>query len=184
MLLQNPVWVIDVTTRRVLSSWHCEINISNSKSWTINLINIIYYISQFLFLSNLWSSNIFQPQETLSLSFTVMCQAPFTGLLILCFITTIIAWITACLRNGLQCGYNMGEQDLLVNPFPNTPFWDCPKFKEAAENNWNVAIKDFKMQETFWKKVKLLKMSNFTFFHNAFPKLFYVLKWVNNGGKG
>ena len=23
------------------------------------------------------------------------------------------------------------------NPFPNTPFWDCPKFKEAANDNWN-----------------------------------------------
>ena len=30
-----------------------------------------------------------------------------------------------------------------LNPFPNTPFWDHPKFKEAADNNWNVAIKRF-----------------------------------------
>ena len=27
------------------------------------------------------------------------------------------------------------------NTFPDPPFWDCPKFKEAADNNWNVAIK-------------------------------------------
>ena len=27
-----------------------------------------------------------------------------------------------------------------VNPFPNTPFWDCPKFKETADDNWNVGI--------------------------------------------
>ena len=31
----------------------------------------------------------------------------------------------------------------LVNPFPNTPFWDRPKFKEAADDNWNVVIKGF-----------------------------------------
>ena len=31
----------------------------------------------------------------------------------------------------------------IVNPFPNTPFWDRPKFKEAADNNWNVVIKGF-----------------------------------------
>ena len=30
-----------------------------------------------------------------------------------------------------------------VNPFPNTPFWDGPKFKEASNDNWNVAIKEF-----------------------------------------
>ena len=33
--------------------------------------------------------------------------------------------------------------DKEFNPFPNTPFWDCPKFKEAADDNWNVAIKGF-----------------------------------------
>ena len=27
--------------------------------------------------------------------------------------------------------------------FPNTPFWNRPKFKEAADDNWNVAIKGF-----------------------------------------
>ena len=32
------------------------------------------------------------------------------------------------------------EKDF-VNPFPSTPFWDRPKFKEAADDNWNVAIK-------------------------------------------
>ena len=29
------------------------------------------------------------------------------------------------------------------NPFLNTPFWDCPKFKEAEDDNWNVAIEGF-----------------------------------------
>ena len=31
----------------------------------------------------------------------------------------------------------------LLNPFPNTPFRDHPKFKEAVDNNPNVAIKEF-----------------------------------------
>ena len=26
------------------------------------------------------------------------------------------------------------------NPFHITPFWDNPKFKEAADDNWNMAI--------------------------------------------
>ena len=29
------------------------------------------------------------------------------------------------------------------NPFLNTPFWDRPKFKEAADDHGNVAIKGF-----------------------------------------
>ena len=27
--------------------------------------------------------------------------------------------------------------------FPNTTFWNCPKFKEDADDNWNVAIEGF-----------------------------------------
>ena len=27
--------------------------------------------------------------------------------------------------------------------FYNTPFWDCPNFEEAADDNWNVAVKGF-----------------------------------------
>ena len=34
-------------------------------------------------------------------------------------------------------------KNLQVNPFPNKPFWDCPKFKEAADVNWNMAITGF-----------------------------------------
>ena len=30
-----------------------------------------------------------------------------------------------------------------LNPFPNSSFWNCPKFKEAADSKWNVAIKEF-----------------------------------------
>ena len=27
-----------------------------------------------------------------------------------------------------------------IDPFLNLPFWVCPKFKESADENWNVAI--------------------------------------------
>ena len=30
---------------------------------------------------------------------------------------------------------------LTINPFPNAPSWDRPKFKQAADDNWNLAIK-------------------------------------------
>ena len=30
-----------------------------------------------------------------------------------------------------------------VHPFPNTQFSDCPKFKEAADDSLNEAIKVF-----------------------------------------
>ena len=29
----------------------------------------------------------------------------------------------------------------LPNPFPHIPFWDLPKLKEAADENWNVSFK-------------------------------------------
>ena len=32
---------------------------------------------------------------------------------------------------------------MLFNPFPDTPFWHRAKFKEAADDSWNVAIKGF-----------------------------------------
>ena len=68
----------------------------------------------------------------------------------------------------------------LYNPFPNIPFWDRPKFKEAADDNWNVAInplphnstfwraRDIWLWKTLWEKEKLLVTSNFFFFHNVF----------------
>ena len=39
--------------------------------------------------------------------------------------------------------YTLDVNKNTVNPFTNTPFWDRPKFKEAADDNWNVAIKGF-----------------------------------------
>ena len=62
-----------------------------------------------------------------------------------------------------------------VNPFPNTPFLNRPKLKEAADDNWNVAIERFydtHCIEYTVEKVKLLILSNFTFSHNVFLKLF------------
>ena len=50
-------------------------------------------------------------------------------------------------------------------------------------------LKDFKIQiayKTLWKKVKLLILSNFTFFHNVFLKLFFLqcVKMSVYRGKG
>ena len=47
----------------------------------------------------------------------------------------------------------------VVHQFPNTPFSDRPKFKEAADKNWNVAITGFwdtDCIENIVEKVKLL----------------------------
>ena len=71
----------------------------------------------------------------------------------------------------------------LLYPFLNTPSWDRPKFKEAADDKWNVAIKGFydtDCIENIVEKGDIAHLSNFTFFHNVFLKLFFfnVLKWV------
>ena len=36
---------------------------------------------------------------------------------------------------------NVGNKSF--NPFSNSLFWDRPKFKEAADDNWNLANKGF-----------------------------------------
>ena len=55
---------------------------------------------------------------------------------------------------------------------------------ETVPNSWKLQmttemwlLKDFKIQiawNTLWKKVKLLKMSNFTFFPQCFPTAFFL----------
>ena len=46
--------------------------------------------------------------------------------------------------SGLICCHQNAHNSLdKVNPFPNKPFCDCPKFKEAADDNQNVALKGF-----------------------------------------
>ena len=87
--------------------------------------------------------------------------------------------------------YNLYEQQVAVNRafvslFPNTPFWDCPKFKKAADNNWNVAIKGFLDTDCIENvgKGKLLILSIFTLFHNVFLKVFFMPPYQKIGGGG
>ena len=75
-----------------------------------------------------------------------------------------------------------------VNPFPNTPILDRPKFEKLQTTTEMWLFKDFKIQiayetlskkgfkiqiayETLSKKVKFLISSSFTFFNNVFLKL-------------
>ena len=79
---------------------------------------------------------------------------------------------------------NRGSAFTTFNPIPNTPFWDRPKFKEAADDNWNVAIKG--LYDTDYEENIVEKRWNCSFwaispiFHYVFLKLFFfnVLKWV------
>ena len=69
------------------------------------------------------------------------------------------------------------------NSFPNTPCWDRPKLKEAADNNQNVAIKGFKdldCIENIVKKGEIAHFEQFHLFPQCFPKAFFfiVIKWV------
>ena len=67
-----------------------------------------------------------------------------------------------------------------VNPFPNTPFWDRSKFKEATDDNRNAAIKGFQDTDSIENIVEKGEIAHLTFFHNVFLKAFFfnVLKWV------
>ena len=70
-----------------------------------------------------------------------------------------------------------------LNPFPNTPFWDRLKLKEATDDNWNVAIKGFydtDCIENTMEKGEIAQNEQFHLFPQCFPKafLFNMLKWV------
>ena len=70
-----------------------------------------------------------------------------------------------------------------INLFPNTPIWDRPKFKEAADNNWNVAIKGFQDTnciENIVEKGEIAQNEQFHLFQLCFPTVFFfiALKWV------
>ena len=52
-----------------------------------------------------------------------------------------------------------------INPFPNTPFWDHPKFKEAADDNWTVAIQRFKDTDYIENIVEKGEIAHFEQFH-------------------
>ena len=47
-----------------------------------------------------------------------------------------------CWLQAFSLSHNVFNRPLF-KPFPNAPFLDCPKVREAAEDNWNVAIKGF-----------------------------------------
>ena len=72
----------------------------------------------------------------------------------------------------------------LIHHFENVP--NSKKLQTTTEM-W--LFKNFKIQiasKTLWREVKLLKMSNFTFFHNVFLKFFFFLQCVKMsiyGGK-
>ena len=66
----------------------------------------------------------------------------------------------------------------LFNPFPNTPFWDHPKFKEAADDNWNVATERFQDTDCIENNVdkgEIAYLEQFHLFHNVFLKNFSSL---------
>ena len=70
-----------------------------------------------------------------------------------------------------------------LNPFPKTPFWDRPKFKEGADDNWNVPIEGFKDTDCIENIVGKGEIAHFEQFHlfpQCFPKdrFFNLLKWV------
>ena len=70
---------------------------------------------------------------------------------------------------------------LKFNPFPNTAFWDSPK--EAANDNWNVAIKGFQDTDSIENIVEKGEIAHFEQFHlfpQCFPNTFIsnALKWV------
>ena len=71
----------------------------------------------------------------------------------------------------------------MLNPFPNTPFWELLKFREAADDNWNVAAKRFSSTdytENVVAKSEIAHFEQFQLFPQCFPKAFSlnVLKWV------
>ena len=68
-------------------------------------------------------------------------------------------------------------------------FETVPNSKKLHKTTEKWQLKDFKIQiarKTLCKKVKLLILSNFTFFYNVFPKLFFLecVKKGIYGGKG
>ena len=82
-----------------------------------------------------------------------------------------------------HCGKFSSGALFLFNPFPNTPFWDHPKLKEAADDNLNLAIKGFQDTdciENIVEKGEIAHFEQFRLFLQCFPKYFFynVLKWV------
>ena len=53
-----------------------------------------------------------------------------------------------------------------LNPFPNTPFSDHPKFNEGADDNCNVAIKGFYDTDCIENIVEKGEIAHFEQFHH------------------
>ena len=76
-----------------------------------------------------------------------------------------------------------------MNPFPDTPFWDRTKSKEAADDNKNVSIKGFKDTdciENIVEKGEIAHFEQFHIFSAMFSQSFFLLcvKMSTYGGKG
>ena len=60
----------------------------------------------------------------------------------------------------------------MINPFPNTPFRDLPKFKETVDDNWNVTNKGFQDTDCRENIVEKGELAHFEQVH-LFPQCFY-----------
>ena len=60
-----------------------------------------------------------------------------------------------------------------VNQFPITPFWDVPNSEKLQMTTEMWLFKDYTdSKENIVEKGEIAYLSNFTFFHNVFLKLF------------
>ena len=63
----------------------------------------------------------------------------------------------------------------LFNPFPNTPYLDCPKLNEAEDDYLNLAIKGFQDTdciENIVEKGEIAHLEQFHLFWQCFPNDF------------
>ena len=64
---------------------------------------------------------------------------------------------------------------MLINPFPSTPFLISPNFREAADDNCNMAVKGFSDTdciENIVEKGEIAQNEQFHLFPQCFPKAF------------
>ena len=69
---------------------------------------------------------------------------------------------------------------MFFNPFPITSFLDCPDSKDAADDNWNVAIKGFLDRDCIENIVEKDEIAHFEQIHlypQCFPKALFLMCW-------